>query len=76
MTEKHLQIMGFRQEAADDSYYYAYSIGGLTFITNECKDEVKNDEWSVDVFDNDTFKIKSAVDMIELISILERSLRN
>lgn len=76
MTEQDLINMGFQQEPTDDGdYYYSFGIGGLTLITNECKSETPNDVWSIDVFDNGTFQFTNALDVMELIGILERNLK-
>ena len=76
MTEQELIKIGFEKESTDEgSHYYTFDIGGMTFITNQCSDEVKDDNWTVDVFDNNTFVISSAIDMLELITILERNLK-
>jgi len=74
MTEQDLINMGFNQEPTDDDdYYYSFDIGELTLITNECKSETPNDVWSIDVFDNGTFEFTNALDVMELIAILERN---
>jgi len=74
MTEQDLINIGFEQEPTDDGdYYYSFSIGDMRLITNQCKSETSNDEWSVDIFDNDTFKFTNILDVMELISILERN---
>jgi hypothetical protein len=76
MTEQDLINMGFNQKNTDDNdYYYSFDIGGMTLITNECKSETSNDVWSIDVFDNDTFQFTNALDVMELISILERNIK-
>ena len=76
MTEQDLINIGFKQEPTDDGdYYYSFGIGGLTLITNECKSETPNDEWSIDVFDNCTFEFSNSLDVLELINILERNIK-
>jgi len=57
MTEKQIQSLGFTKEfehGDDPSYhYYVYDIAdGLTFIS-VASDEVKDDQWYVDVFNTD-----------------------
>jgi hypothetical protein len=55
MTERELILLGFKSEEIkehdeDDSYYYALDIvDGLTFIT-PTNEEIKEDEWYVEVF--------------------------
>ena len=58
MTEREIILLGFKSEEIrehdeDESYYYALDIvDGLTFIspTNE---EIKEDNWYVEVFNTD-----------------------
>ena len=60
MTEKEIQLLGFQKENLvdydqEDSYYYVLDIvEGLTFIT-PTKDDIKNDEWYVEIFNTDPF---------------------
>lgn len=60
MTEKEIQLLGLVKEVlvgyegeVDPIYYYALDIvDGLTFITPS-NDDVKNDEWYVEIFNTD-----------------------
>lgn len=58
MTERELISLGFLSEQIkdhdeDDTYYYALDIvDGITFIT-PTNDEIKDDEWYVDIFNTD-----------------------
>ena len=58
MTEREIQLLGFQKEEMkeheeDESYYYALDIvDGLTFIT-QANDEIKDDNWYVEVFNTD-----------------------
>ena len=58
MTERELILLGFKSEEIkehdeDDSYYYVLDIvDGLTFIT-PTNEEIKGDEWYVEVFNTD-----------------------
>ena len=58
MTERELISLGFLSEQIkdhddDDTYYYALDIvDGITFITTT-NDEIKDDEWYVDIFNTD-----------------------
>ena len=58
MTERELILLGFKSEEVkeydeDNSYYYALDIvDGLTFIT-PTNEEIKNNNWYVDIFNTD-----------------------
>lgn len=58
MTERELITLGFlseeiREHDEDDTYYYALDVvDGITFITTT-NDEIKDDEWYVDIFNTD-----------------------
>ena len=58
MTEKELMLLRFKSEEIrehdeDESYYYALDIvDGLTFIT-PTNEEIKDDNWYVEIFNTD-----------------------
>lgn len=58
MTENEIKLLGLQKEDMgqwdnDESYYYVLDIAnGLTFIT-PANDEIKNDEWYVEIFNTD-----------------------
>ena len=58
MTENEIKLLGLEKEDMgqwdnDESYYYVLDIAnGLTFIT-PANDEIKNDEWYVEIFNTD-----------------------
>jgi hypothetical protein len=58
MTEREIQLLRFQKEEMkeheeDESYYYALDIvDGLAFITRS-NDEIKDDNWYVEVFNTD-----------------------
>lgn len=76
MTEREIQLLGFIKEEMkehdeDDTYYYALDIvDGLTFITRT-NDEIRNDEWYVDVFNTDpNIRFYSFGELQSLINLL------
>ena len=58
MTEREIQLLRFQKEEMkeheeDESYYYALDIvDGLAFITRS-NEEIKDDNWYVEVFNPD-----------------------
>ena len=59
MTEREVELLGFekvyvKEYDEDESYYYVLDIvDGLTLITTECNDSIKNDAWVVEIFNTD-----------------------
>lgn len=87
MTEQQLIDLGFErndispEESGCDKAYYFYDYDvctskgektGLSFISS-ANDEVKDDNWSVDVFDYDFLTISDIEDLKTLITILEKA---
>jgi hypothetical protein len=79
MTEKELISLGFKKQTEEDVdvpfYYYTLDIvEGLHCIT-DADDEVKNDEWSVELsFDcNPRIKFKDVKSLTELINLLNQN---
>lgn len=60
MTEKEVELLGFQKEILngddqDEGYYYVLDlVDGLSFIT-PANDEVKNNEWFVEIFNTDPY---------------------
>lgn len=82
MTEEQLQELGFEKELlneyeGDDTYYYALDlVDGLTFITNT-SDEVKDDNWSAEVFDTSpSLTFNDFEDLKSLINLLNKGITN
>jgi hypothetical protein len=76
MTERELITLGFLSEQIkdhdeDDTYYYALDIvDGITFIT-PTNDEIKDDDWYVDIFNTDpTIRFYSFQEVQTLINQL------
>ena len=60
MTEREIQLLSLQKEEMrehdeDESYYYALDIvDGLTLIT-PANDEVKDDNWYIEIFNTDPY---------------------
>ena len=79
MTEKELISLGFEKQTEEDLdgpfYYYTLNIvDGLHAIT-DADDQIKNDEWSVELsFDcNPRIKFKDVKSFTELINLLNQN---
>jgi hypothetical protein len=79
MTENELKILGFvKEDILDDSngdyYYYLQIVDGLSLISNS-RDEKKDEEWFVDVFNTDpTIRFHKMEQVQSLVNILTRSI--
>ena len=81
MTERELILLGFKSELLkeydedDETYYYVLDIvDGFTLIT-PTNDEVKNNEWYVEVFNTDPLIRLTNINEVEtLINILKKSI--
>ena len=86
MTEQQLIDLGFErndvlpEESGYDKPYYFYDYDictskgektGLSFISS-ANDEVKDGNWSVDIFDYDFLRISDIEDLKTLITILKK----
>ena len=73
MTEKDLLDLDFTQ-VVDDAYgpsyhYYTYDVGSLCLIS-QANDEVKNDEWYVELFESNTIRFTSRTELEILMTLL------
>jgi len=62
----------FEETGDDDFYYYRLYIGDICLITNS-DDEIKDDKWSVEVFDFESISFTGIVDLRLLIDLLKRN---
>ena len=53
----------------NDWYYYTYDIASLCLIT-PASDEVKNDEWYVELFESNTIRFTSRTELEILMTLL------
>jgi len=71
MTEKDLKQLKFKRQPADNSYYYTLDIGNFCLITKKCKDEVKNDNWTVTIWESEDIQFNKKEPVEELINIIK-----
>jgi hypothetical protein len=78
MTEREIQLLGFKRQDSEDGeysfYYYIYEIvDGLVFISNANDDLIEGDEWYIDIFNTDPhIRFTEFGDVQGLINILEK----
>jgi len=77
MTEKDLINLDFTRNdetaensgASKDWHYYTYDIGSFSLISAG-SDEVKNDEWFVDVFESPEIRFTNPTELSILLTLL------
>lgn len=78
MTEKDLIELGFKKEYGDLFYYYTLDIGTdyekLCLISN-AHDETENGEWSVFIFNYESFQFTSRFQLEKLIQTLRYAIK-
>lgn len=83
MTEKEIQLLGFKREDEEDLYdhsyhYYTYEIArGFEFISN-ASDEIKEgEEWYIEFFEsNPSIRFTKFEEVQSLINLLEKRIVN
>ena len=82
MKEKELLALGFNRRDVteeesgyeDDWYYYEMDFAnghlGLISLSN---DEVENDEWYVELFDDNTIRFTNSTDVMAFIDLINRN---
>jgi hypothetical protein len=80
MTERELILLGFKSEEIkeydeDDTYYYILDIvDGFSLIT-PTNDEIKNEEWFVEVFNTDPLIRFHKINEVEtLVNIIKNAI--
>ena len=82
MKEKELIALGFnrRDVTAEESgeendwYYYEIKFGdGHLGLISSSNDEVENDEWYVELFDENTIRFTDSSDVMAFIDLINRN---
>ena len=82
MKEKELIALGFNRKdvTAEESgyetdwYYYEMGFGdGRLGLISPSNDEVENNEWYVEIFDENTIRFTDSSDVMVLIDLLNRN---
>lgn len=82
MKEQDLIDLGFErtdvneQESGDKAFhYYTYDIGnGTISLITQSNDEVENDNWHVEVFDDVTIRFETIEDVTKFIQVTEKNI--
>ena len=82
MKEEELIKLGFErvdvseQESGDKPFhYYTYDIGnGTISLITQSNDEVENDNWHVEVFDDTSIRFETIEDITKFIQVTEKNI--
>lgn len=81
MKEEDLIQLGFqrqgvtKEESGDKAFhYYTYDIGnGTISLITQSNDEVVNDSWHVEVFDDTHIRFETVEDLTKFITVVEKN---
>jgi len=82
IKEEELIKLGFEridvseQESGDKPFhYYTYDIGnGTISLITQSNDEVENDNWHVEVFDDTSIRFETIEDITKFIQVTEKNI--
>jgi hypothetical protein len=82
MKEEDLIQLGFKrvdvseQESGDKAFhYYTYDIGnGVISLITQSNDEVENNTWHVEVFDDTSIRFETIEDITKFIQVTEKNI--
>jgi len=82
MKEQDLIDLGFKrtdvtaEESGDEAfYYYTYDIGnGVISLISQSNDEVKDNDWHVEVFDDTSIRFETIEDITKFIQVTEKNI--
>ena len=82
IKEEELIKLGFEridvseQESGDKPFhYYTYDIGnGTISLITQSNDEVENDNWHVEVFDDTSIRFETIEDITKFIQVIEKNI--
>mgnify|MGYP000205998418 CR=1 FL=1 len=81
MVEEDLVQLGFErvdvneEEHGDKAFhYYTYDIGnGVISLITQSNDEVENNNWHVEVFDDSSITFTTVEELVKFIAIVEKN---
>ena len=74
MTEKELIETGFERQEGENFYYFTYDFGnGSTSLITPGNDEIKNDEWFVELYEDPDLRFSDIEEVKILKEVLERN---
>ena len=82
MKEQELIQLGFKrvdvseQESGDKPFYYfTYDFGnGVISLITQSNDEVKDNDWHVEVFDDTSIRFETIEDITKFIQVIEKNI--
>lgn len=81
MKENELVELGFEKVTPDPNdwdgeewHYYTYDFGNGSFsLISDSSDSVKDDNWTVEVFEDESIRFTSAIEVKQLIRLIEKN---
>lgn len=81
MKEKELIELGFEKFTPDPEdwdgeewYYYTYDFGNGSFsLITDGSNEIEDDKWYVEVFEDESIRFTSAIEVKQLIRLIEKN---
>ena len=82
MKEKELIALGFNrkdvtaEESGEENDWYYYELdfaNSHLCLISPSNDKVENDEWYVEMFDDNTIRFTDSSDVMELIDLIKRN---
>ena len=79
MTEQDLISLGFQRfdekDKGDEFYYYTLDLGknGVVSFISPASDEIENDEWYVEIFEDTSIMFDRYLDLSQFIEIVKRN---
>lgn len=74
MKEQDLIDLGFIKEYGDESfYYYVLEFGRGFELISSANDEIENDKWFVEVFEEDNIRFTTKEDLEIFINIVNKN---
>jgi len=81
MREQDLISLGFQRfdenDEGDNFYYYTLDLGnnGVVSFISPTSDEIENDEWYVEIFQDTSIMFDRYLDLSQFIEIVKRNTR-
>jgi len=73
MKEQDIIDLGFTKEFGEDFYYYVYDLASGFSLITQASDEVVDNKWVVEVFENSTIRFTDKKPIKTLIKTINKA---